>query len=337
MSNTLRAKRLLEASEVDSCQLLKEMKKIKGSKKGNSDLPDVVGGASGQCQIVKEFKKVYSALYNSSDTSEDLDKLKDKLLSEISENSVDEANKVTGQAVKEAACRMKPNKSDVSGSYTSNAILNAPDVFIDHLAKVYRSWLVHGTVTRSLLSCAFLPLFKGGLKDPANTDSYRAIAGSSLLLKLFDNLIIVLWGDRLGTDSLQFGFKAGTSTTECSWLVMEVASYFLRKGTPCLVTLLDCSKAFDTCQFSVLFDKLHKKKIPALVIRTLIFVYEEQTAWVSWGNAKSAQFGIVNGTRQGSVLSPYLFSIYVDELLENLRRCWCWSCGWTVLWSCRIC
>ena len=51
---------------------------------------------------------------------------------------------------------------------------------------------MHGTVTMSLLSCAFLPLFKGGLKDPANTDSYRAIAGSSLLLKLFDNLIILL-------------------------------------------------------------------------------------------------------------------------------------------------
>ena len=99
---------------------------------------------------------------------------------------------MTGQAVKEAACRMKSNKSDISGSYTSEAILNAPDIFFDHLAKVYRSWLVHGTVTMSLLYCSFLPLFKGGLKDPANTDSYRAIAGSSLLLKLFDNLIIVL-------------------------------------------------------------------------------------------------------------------------------------------------
>ena len=141
-----------------------------------------------------------------------------------------------------------------------------------------------------------------------------------MLLKLFDTLIIVLWGDRLGTDSLQFGFKSGTSTTECSWLVMEVASYFLRRGTPCLVTLLDCSKAFDTCQFSILFDKLYKKNLPAMVIRTLIYVYEKQTAWVSWGNAKSAQFGIVNGTRQGSVLSPYFFSVYIDELLENLRR-----------------
>ena len=165
-------------------------------------------------QIVEEFQKVYSALYNSSDTSEDMAKLKDILAREISISSIDEADRITGQRVKEAACRMKPSKSDVSSSYTSDAILNAPDVFFDYLALVYRSWLIHGTVTLSLLSCAFLPLFKGGLKDPSLTDSYRAIAGSSLLLKLFDNVIILLWGDRLGSDSLQFGFKSGTSTTE---------------------------------------------------------------------------------------------------------------------------
>ena len=67
-------------------------------------------------------------------------------------------------------------------------------------------------------------------------------------------------GDLLGTDSLQFGSQSGTSTTECSWMVREEASYFLRRGTPCIVTFLDCSKAFDMCQFSVLFQKLKKKK-----------------------------------------------------------------------------
>ena len=77
---------------------------------------------------------------------------------------------------------MKTDKPDASGSLSSNAILNAPDSFFDLLAPVYRSWLVHGTVTLSLLACAFLPLFKGGLKDPSKTDSYRAIAGASLLL-----------------------------------------------------------------------------------------------------------------------------------------------------------
>ena len=296
------------------------MKKIKGDKKSKGDLPDMVGGVSGESLIVEEFKKVYSTLYNSSESSEDMAELKDILAREILADSSAEADKITGKTVKEAACRMKPRKSDVSQSYTSDAILNAPDIFFDLMALIYRSWLIHGSVTLSLLSCAFLPLFKGGLKDPSLTDSYRAIAGSSLLLKLFDNVILLIWGDRLGTDSLQFGFKSGTSTTECSWLMMEVASYYVRRGTPCLMTLLDCSKAFDMCKFSILFQKLHQKNLPAIVIRTLIFIYEEQTAWVSCGSARSAQFGIVNGTRQGSVLSPGFFSVYIDELLVKLRK-----------------
>ena len=63
-----------------------------------------------------------------------------------------------------------------------------------------------------------------------------------------------------------------------------------------------------------------KKGLPAVVVRTLITVYEQQYAWVRWGRAKSEMFPIVNGTRQGSVLSPTLFAIYMDEILVTLRN-----------------
>ena len=318
MANSIRARRLLEASEKSSCALFAEMKKINGKGKGSGALPDTVGGVSGEDQVVEEFRKVYSTLYNSEDTTEEILKLVEVLREDINQDSIKHVDKITGNVVKEAAARMKPNKSDVSKGFTSDAILNAPDVFFDQISMVFRSWLVHGTVTLSMLSCAFLPLFKGGLKDPSMTD--RAIAGSSLILKLFENVIVIIWGDKLGTDTLQFGFKAGTSTTECSWLVMEVASYYLRMGTPCLVTLLDCSMAFDMYKFSILFETLHTKELPAIVIRTFIFMYREQKAWVSWGNSKSSVFGIVNGTRQGSVLSPSFFGIYIDDLIKELRK-----------------
>ena len=101
---------------------------------------------------------------------------------------------------------------------------------------------------------------------------------------------------------------------------MEVASYYLRRGTPCIITLLDCTKAFDKCKFDILFQKLLERKLPAVVVRVLIFVYEEQTAWVKWGKVRSRTFGIVNGTRQGSVLSPALFSVYMDDLIVKLRK-----------------
>ena len=227
-------------------------------------------------------------------------------------------NKVNGPIVKEAACRLKPGKSDVSGGYSSDAILHGPDILFDYLAMVIRSFLIHGTVTKSLLACAFLPLLKS-LKDPAMTDSYRAIAGSSLILKLMDNVILLLWGHFLESDSLQFGFKAKVSTTQCSWLVNEVASHHVKAGTPVIMTLLDCSKAFDKCQFVPLFQKLLKRNIPPIVVRLLIYIYKEQEAWVRWGSLKSELFSISNGTRQGSVLSPALFSVYLDDLLKELR------------------
>ena len=73
-------------------------------------------------------------------------------------------------------------------------MINAPDILFDQLAGIFRSWLLHGTVTLSLLACAFLPLLKSSQKDPADTGSYRAIAGSSLILKLFEKVMLLVWG-----------------------------------------------------------------------------------------------------------------------------------------------
>ena len=87
-----------------------------------------------------------------------------------------------------------------------------------------------------------------------------------------------------------------------------------------MITLLDCSKAFDMVEFSTLFKKLVTAGLPPIIVRVLVFVYEEQFAWVKWGKEKSSQFKIVNGTRQGSVLSPALFSLYLDDLLVQLRK-----------------
>ena len=100
----------------------------------------------------------------------------------------------------------------------------------------------------------------------------------------------------------------------------EVANPYMKNGSNPIMTLLDCSKAFNMVKYSILFNKLLDKGLPAVVVRTIIVVYEKQYAWVRWGKARSEMFPIENGTRQGSVFSPALFSIYMDEILVNLRN-----------------
>ena len=100
----------------------------------------------------------------------------------------------------------------------------------------------------------------------------------------------------------------------------EVADFYVQRGTPVIGVTLDCSKAFDKCLFDKLFLKLMDRGIPAIVIRALVYVYEEQVGCVKLLENKSESFNIKNGTRQGSVLSPTLFAVYLDGLLLQLRQ-----------------
>ena len=45
----------------------------------------------------------------------------------------------------------------------------------------------------------------------------------------------------------------------------------------------------------------------------------EQYGWVKWGNSTSSQMTISNGTRQGAILSPFIWAVYADPLLKRLR------------------
>ena len=269
MAGQVKSKLLLEAAEQGDAELMKEMKKTLGSKATGQAVPECLDGKVTHDDILDRFKECYEQLYNSAGTEDAMATIKEHL-SEVIKNSPAqsalEVDKVTAKIVKEACGRMLPGKADVSGVYSSDVFLHAPDSLFEHLAAIFRSYLTHGTVSLQILSCAFLPLFKGGLKNPAVFDSYRAIAGASQLLKLFEYVILIVWGDDLVTDSMQFGFKKGVSTTQCTWLVNEVATYFMRRGTAVAACLLDCSKAFDKCRFDKLFQKLIKKGLPAVVI-----------------------------------------------------------------------
>ena len=41
---------------------------------------------------------------------------------------------------------------------------------------------------------------------------------------------------------------------------------------------------------------------------------------MKWGNTKSIQFKISNGTKQGAVISSFFWNLYLDDLLKELRR-----------------
>ena len=316
------AEALLEASLKGDLDLFREMKRVRTGKNTMEELPDEVESAKGEDEIAEKFKEVYENLYNSSESEVEMGELEEKIRKIIESScSEPEVIKMNSNIVKEAICRMKPHKMDISQGWSSDSLLHGPDILFEHLAAVFRSWMRHGHVTQSILACAFIPILKSQMKDPALTDSYRAIAGSSLILKTFEQAIILIWGNKLGSDSLQFGFKRRCSTNQATWLVQETLGHYLRGGSKPIAVVLDCSKAFDLAKYNLLFNALLERGVPAIVVRVLSFSYKEQQAWVRWGRkATSTTFRIRNGTRQGSVASPSFWAIYLNPLFEELRE-----------------
>ena len=156
--------------------------------------------------------------------------------------------------------------------------------------------------------------------DIASSKNYRAIAISSLILKILDLCVLLLIGHLLSSDDLQYGFQKGCSTLQCTWAVQETIGHFLRNDSDVFVCLLDFSKAFDKVNFEELFKKLIQRKVPYIILKLLFFIYTYQKCYVKWNSQKSQVFSIQNGVRQGAILSPCLFCLYLDSLLMNLRN-----------------
>ena len=100
----------------------------------------------------------------------------------------------------------------------------------------------------------------------------------------------------------------------------ETISHYTNNGSQVYALFLDASKAFDRLNFIKLFNKLLNKKMCPITVRLLLNMYLNQKIQVKWNGILSEPFNVSNGVRQGGVLSPLFFSIYIDELLIKLKK-----------------
>ena len=66
--------------------------------------------------------------------------------------------------------------------------------------------------------------------------------------------------------------------------------------------------------------KLFERGAPQSFIRILITLYTKLQCAVAWNGSIGYRFDVKYGVRQGGVLSPYLFSIHVDDLINEHRH-----------------
>ena len=80
------------------------------------------------------------------------------------------------------------------------------------------------------------------------------------------------------------------------------------------------ASAFDKISHWTLFNKLIDRHVPLYLVVILCYWYQHQEMTVRWGHCISNSFNVTNGVRQGGVLSPQLFNVYIDGLSDILNK-----------------
>ena len=201
----------------------------------------------------------------------------------------------------------------------TNHLKYGPDRLFVHLSLLYNSMINHGTSSVELVEGIMLPLIKDKRSSHQKSDNYRALTLGTILSKLFETVILQNNSHIFHSSEQQFGFKSDSSTIACSFVLNETIAYYNGNDSTVFSLMLDASKAFDRVAYVKLFRKLIKRGLNPYIIRFLLNMYTQQFIRVKWNGAYSETFNVTNGVRQGGIISPLLFTMYIDDLICKLK------------------
>jgi hypothetical protein len=104
----------------------------------------------------------------------------------------------------------------------------------------------------------------------------------------------------------------------CSMILKKTLEYYRSSKSTVYCTVLNATKAFGGAEYCKLVRVLLKKNLPPVIIRILLHIYLFHFIKVAWNSTCSSNFHVLNGVRQGAILSPVLFCVDFDSLPSSL-------------------
>ncbi|CAH2108918.1 unnamed protein product [Euphydryas editha] len=190
------------------------------------------------------------------------------------------------------------------------------DVVAPYLATIFDGCIEHGVFLDLMKHSKVIPIFKSGSTlDPNN---FRPISVLPTFSKIFEKIILGQMLSYFNAHNLlhkkQFGFTKGRSTADASVELIKNVFEAWERSQDALGIFCDLSKAFDCVHHETLIRKLHHYGIRNKALNLLNSYLSNRIQRVDVNGKRSPGAPLDMGVPQGSILGPFLFLIYINDM-----------------------
>jgi exonuclease III len=293
-------------------------KNVKATMNSRISLPTRIDDHHGNSEIADMWKNHYESIFNAvphSNCSNKYDKYNATNVTTLYSDMI-----VSESEIFEIIKDLPNGKSSGLDGLTGEHLKYAGMKLIYLLSLLCTAIFMHGVLPQSMLSSVMVPIVKDKNKRVCDKNNYRPICLANICTKVLEKVMLTRLEGYIETLPNQFGFKPKLGTEMCVFLLKDLLRFYMSNGSHMFVAYLDASKAFDRVNHSALLVKLEKSGTPVYLLRLISFWYLKQQICVRWGDVTSASFYVNNGVRQGGILSPYLFNMYMNDLSSLLNK-----------------
>ena len=263
-------------------------------------------------EVTKRWRQYCEELYNhNANTSEECLEEIDLPLPEIEESPIIRSK------IEEALKKLKCNKAPGTDNMPAELLKSGGDIMIEMLLKICNTTFKTGEWPMKWTESIVIPLpKKGNIRKCENNRTIGLISHPSkvLLYVLLNRMTPTI--KRVLHDA-QAGFQQGRSTTEQFCNLRILSEKYLEHQKPLYHNFIDFKKAFDRVWHKALWKVMRKYNINNNIICTSMLLYDHAKSLVLVAGKRSNWFTSKVGVRQGCVLSPYLFNLFLEFIMTE--------------------
>ncbi|RZB98883.1 LINE-1 retrotransposable element ORF2 protein [Glycine soja] len=227
--------------------------------------------------------------------------------------------RIQKQEVKEALKRMSNGKAVGPDNIPIEVWKTLGDRGLEWLTKLFNEIMRSKRMPEEWRRSMLVPIYKNK-GDIQNCANYRGIKLMSHTMKLWERVIERRLRKETQVTENQFGFMPGRSTMEAIYLLWRVMEQYRMDQQDLHLIFIDLEKAYDRVPREILWKALEKKGVRVAYIRAIQDMYDRVSTSVRTQGGESDDFPITIGLHQGSTLSPYLFTLILDVLTEQIQE-----------------